>query len=338
MLRNASSPERESFLAERSTAAFADKKHLAKEKPPSGELTPQAAEGVFMEVSISMPGDLHNHSTCSDGSVPIHRLPLMAARAGLDTMAISDHDTLLSVNYCYEHPVQDGVHLLPAAELTGYDHEHHHRVHLLCYYPDPESRELREHCDILRQRRNECGLQSAKEIEALYPQFRTEQALEYAKDSGVLFKSGIMEALHQLGLCDAVYGRLYSYLFGWEPRGVVLHQVKYPSVQEVLATAKAAGAVVVFAHPTVYKSMPLVRQLAKEGMIDGIEVEHPRNSPEDKAECAALCEQYGLIHTGGTDFHGANHKVPHPVGTCTTEEDQIARILELAHQRRGIDV
>ena len=73
-------------------------------------------------------------------------------------------------------------------------------------------------------------------------------------------------------------------------------------------------------------------------MIDGIEVEHPRNSPEDKAESAALCKQYGLIHTGGTDFHGANHKVPHPVGTCTTEEDQIARILELAHQRRGIDV
>ena len=246
-----------------------------------------------------MPGDLHNHSTCSDGSVPIHRLPLMAARVGLDTMAISDHDTLLSVNYCYEHPVQDGVRLLPATELTGYDHEHKHRVHLLCYFPDPESRELKEHCDILRQRRNECGLQSAKEIEALYPQFRTEQALEYAKDSGVLFKSGIMEALHQLGLCDAVYGKLYSYLFGWEPRGVVLHQVKYPSVQEVIAT---------------------------------------RNSPEDRAECAALCEQYGLIHTGGTDFHGANHKVPHPVGTCTTADDQVARILELAHKRRGIDV
>ena len=159
-----------------------------------------------------------------------------------------------------------------------------------------------------------------------------------AKDSGVLFKSGIMEALHQLGLCDAVYGKLYSYLFGWEPRGVVLHQVKYPSVQEVIATAKAAGAVLVFAHPTVYKSMPLVRQLAKEGIIDGIEVEHPRNSPEDRAECAALCEQYGLIHTGGTDFHGANHKVPHPVGTCTTADDQVARILELAHKRRGIDV
>ena len=231
-----------------------------------------------------MPGDLHNHSTCSDGSVPIQRLPQMAARVGLDTMAISDHDTLLSVRYCYEHPTQDGVRLIPATELTGYDYERHHRVHLLTFWPDPESPELIRHCDIMRQRRNECCLQSAREIEQIYPQFRTEQALEYAQDSGVLFR--------------------------------------------------AAGAVVVFAHPTVYKSMPLLRELVKEGMVDGIEVDHPRNSPEDRAECIALCAQYGLIRTGGTDFHGSNHKHPHPVGTCTTPDDQIARIEALAQKRK----
>ena len=281
-----------------------------------------------------MPGDLHNHSTCSDGSVPIHRLPLMAARVGLDAMAISDHDTLLSVQYCCDHPMQDGVRLIPATELTGYDYERKHRVHLLTFWPDPECPELKAHCDIMRQRRNECTLQSAREIEVLYPQFRTEQALEYAKDSGVLFKSGIMQALHELGLCDGVYTELYHKLFGWNPRGIVLHSPEYLPVQDVLATAKASGAVVVFAHPTVYKSMPLVRELVKEGMIDGIEVEHPRNSPEDKAECAALCAQYGLIHTGGTDFHGANHAHPHPVGTCITTDDQIARIEELAHKRK----
>ena len=281
-----------------------------------------------------MPGDLHNHSTCSDGSVPIHRLPLMAARVGLDTMAISDHDTLLSVQDCCDHPMQDGVRLIPATELTGYDYERQHRVHLLTFWPDPECPELKAHCDIMRQRRNECTLQSAREIEGLYPQFRTEQALEYAKDSGVLFKSGIMQALHELGLCDGVYTELYHKLFGWNPRGIVLHSPEYLPVQDVLATAKASGAVVVFAHPTVYKSMPLVQELVKEGMIDGIEVEHPRNSPEDKAECAALCAQYGLIHTGGTDFHGANHAHPHPVGTCITTDDQIARIEELAHKRK----
>ena len=165
----------------------------------------------------------------------------------------------------------------------------------------------------MRQRRNECALQSCREIEALYPQFRTEQALEYAQDSGVLFKSGIMQALQQLGLCDGIYTGLYHELFGWEPRGKCLHSPTYPPVREVLATAKAAGAVVVFAHPTVYKSMPLLRELVAEGAIDGIEVHHPRNSPEDRTECAELCKKHDLIVTGGSDFHGANHGKPRPV-------------------------
>ncbi len=281
-----------------------------------------------------MPGDLHNHSTCSDGSVPIHRLPVLAARVGLDTMAISDHDTLLSVQYGYDHPVQDGVRLIPAAELTGYDYERSHRVHLLVYWPDPDCPALKRHCDIMRQRRNECTLQSARELEELFSQFRTEQALEYAKDSGVLYKSGIMQALCELGLAQGIYGERYHELFGWNPRGKILHSPEYPPVREVLETARASGAVVVFAHPTVYKSMPLLRQLVKEGAIDGIEIDHPSNSPEDRAECIALCEQYGLIRTGGTDFHGSNHKKVYPVGTCTTADDQIARIEELARSRK----
>ena len=241
-----------------------------------------------------MPGDLHNHTTYSDGSVPVARLPLMAARVGLDAMAISDHDTLRSVQYAYDHPVQDGVKLIPATELTGYDYERQHRVHLLAYWPDPESEALRRHCDIMRQRRNECCLQSARELEAIFPQFRTEQALEYARDSGVLYKSGIMQALRELGLADSIYGERYHELFGWNPRGRVLHSPEYIPVREVLATARAAGAVVVFAHPTVYKSMPLLRELVREGMVDGIEIDHPSNSPEDKAEFGTEKAKYAV--------------------------------------------
>ena len=142
-----------------------------------------------------------------------------------------------------------------------------------------------------------------------------------------------MQALHELGLADGIYGETYRRLFGWEPRGIVLHSPTYPSVEEVIATARAAKAVLVFAHPTVYKSMPLVRELAAAGMLDGIEVDHPRNSEADKAECRALCEQYGLIMTGGTDFHGSNTAHPRPVGSCTTADEQIARIDALAKER-----
>ena len=75
-----------------------------------------------------MSCDLHNHSTCSDGSVPIQRLPGIAARTGLHAIAISDHDTTLSAAYCYAHPRQEGVELIPAVELTGYDFERQHQI------------------------------------------------------------------------------------------------------------------------------------------------------------------------------------------------------------------
>ena len=84
--------------------------------------------------------------------------------------------------------------------------------------------------------------------------------------------------------------------------------------------------------------VPLLRELVAEGAIDGIEVHHPRNSPEDRTECAELCKKHDLIVTGGSDFHGANHGKPHPVGACVTEDDQIARIEALARKRRGIEV
>ena len=75
-----------------------------------------------------MSCDLHIHSTCSDGAVPIERLASIAARTGLHAIALSDHDTLLSAQYAYAHTGQDGVELIPAVELTGYDFERQHRV------------------------------------------------------------------------------------------------------------------------------------------------------------------------------------------------------------------
>ena len=123
-------------------------------------------------------------------------------------------------------------------------------------------------------------------------------------------------------------------MFGWNPRGIVLHSPEYLPVRQVLATAKASGGAVVFAHPTVYKSMPLLRELATEGAVDGIEVYHPSNSAEDSTECLALCKQYGLVATAGTDFHGRNHKHPHPIGTCTAPDEAAAQLRAIAEKRK----
>ena len=67
-----------------------------------------------------MSCDLHIHSTCSDGAVPIERLASIAARTGLHAIALSDHDTLLSAQYAYAHTGQDGVELIPSGETSSY--------------------------------------------------------------------------------------------------------------------------------------------------------------------------------------------------------------------------
>lgn len=277
-----------------------------------------------------MAGDLHTHTTFSDGAEPVARLPELAAQAGLSTIAISDHDSVKSIRFAQQNPVVNGVSLIPAAEFSACDPANGRRVHLLAYWPQicPE---LEAHCQRMKERRNTAHLQSARELEQIYPQFKTEMALEYAKDSGILYKSSIMQVLQKLGLADTIYGATYQKLFG--KQGLVTHEPQYDTVDTVLEMLRKSRAVVVFAHPSVYQSMDLVRQLAAQGKIDGIEVDHPRNTPEDKAECSKLCQQYGLIHTGGTDFHGSNAKRPLPIGTCTTTEEQIQRIRQLAQRR-----
>lgn len=280
-----------------------------------------------------MAGDLHSHTNFSDGSADIERLPVWAKRAGLTHLAVSDHDSLHAIRWAREHPVVDGVTLLPAAELSCHDPANGRRVHILCYCPE-ETPELAAFCAGIAQRRNETTHRSMAGLEAMFPLFTREGALAYGARSGVTFKTHLMRELYDCGYADAVYGALYRKLFGI-PGGLVLYEPAYEDVYSALRMVRAACGVAVLAHPSVYQSMALAQTLSEQGLIDGVEIEHPRNSPGDKETLRALARQYGLIVTGGTDFHGMHSAHPLPLGTCTTDDANIARILALAAQRRA---
>ena len=66
-----------------------------------------------------MPGDLHTHTTYSDGSTPVDKLPFLAACAGMTHLAVSDHDSIQSVRYAYAHPVQNGAPTASTCSATG---------------------------------------------------------------------------------------------------------------------------------------------------------------------------------------------------------------------------
>ncbi len=143
----------------------------------------------------------------------------------------------------------------------------------------------------MRQRPQRVLFAERRELEAIFPSSAQNRRWNTPETAACFIRSGIMQALRELGLADSIYGERYHDLFGWNPRGGAPLARNIFRCGEVLATARGRcrGGV---RPPTVYKSMPLLRELVREGMVDGIEVYHPSNSPEDKAECAAICAQY----------------------------------------------
>lgn len=280
-----------------------------------------------------MKGDLHTHSTFSDGALAADWLPRLAAASGLTHLAISDHDTLRAVEYARSAPERQGVTLIPAAELTGLDTKRGRRVHLLCYAPEPTD-ELAAFCERMRRARDEAAQANLDAIERRFPQFSRALALELCRDAGVCFKAHIMRVLFEFGLSDGLYGDVYHAL---KSEGL-FRKVRYEPVEQVLSIARRAGAAVVMAHPSVYRSMELFGELAAAGEIDGVEIDHPRNTLEDKILLSCAADQYGLIVTGGSDFHGLHSGRPVPIGMCTTDGENIARILETAASRKGAPV
>ena len=279
-----------------------------------------------------MNGDLHTHSTFSDGSTPIEQLPRLAARAGLGWLAVSDHDTLRSAEYAYVHPEQAGVRLIPAVELSARDTVRGRRAHILCYLPDTAYPPLRGYCDHMAAERVEAGRRNAADLAREEPRFDPAWAEPLWQASGIPFKAHLMAAMCEAGLADGIYGARYKELFG--KNGPIHNPCRYESVEGVLALIRAAGGVAVLAHPSVYNSMELAAELAAAGKIDGVEIDHPRNTPEDRAQLHRLAEKYGLLVTGGTDFHGRYAGTLRPMGSGTTSEDTIRRIEALARSRK----
>lgn len=277
-----------------------------------------------------MIGDLHCHSKLSDGSTGLEDIVFYAKRAGLDVLALTDHDTMSGISRAEVLGKRYGLTVLPGVEISTFDPDTGRRVHILCYLPNKPDRLAGLLKRTLEERRRS-GEQMIQNVTRYFPVTR-EHILRYAAASNSIYKVHIMQALLDLGYDTAIYGQLYQQLFS-DRGGSCLVNTVYPTLDEVLQTVKSARGVAVFAHPSVYRSMELVRRLAPSGFIDGIEVYHPRNTPEDQQELLALCRDHQLIVTGGTDFHGSYaSRRANPLGTCVTDQDNLKKIFQRAKE------
>lgn len=276
-----------------------------------------------------MPSDLHCHTKISDGSTAIDDLILLAKRRHMETIAVTDHDTVAGVTRAKVLGDRHGVKVIPGVEFSCYDKKRDKKVHLLAYmftYPD----RLEGLCKRTGEARKQCVLQILSKVMRYYP-ITAEMVVRTATGSTNIFKQHIMHTLMNAGYACSTYGELYTKLFNAET-GTCYVKPEYPDVMEVLDLLQSAGAITVLAHPSWSGAMELLPELIARG-LDGVEVWHPRNDEKDKTELLAIAKKYKLITTGGSDFHGMYSPVPIHLGECTTPDECLAAMYTLKDKK-----
>ncbi|MBQ8827243.1 MAG: PHP domain-containing protein [Oscillospiraceae bacterium] len=277
-----------------------------------------------------MIGDLHCHTTLSDGSLGIEDIIIQAKRTGIDFISITDHDTLSSINRAKVLGERHGVQTIPGVELSAWDKKRNRKVHILCYAPQKPDR-LEGICIKACEIRRQCAKEMVDKVTELYP-ISAENVMKYATGSKSIFKQHIMRALIDYGYTTHFYGRLNHKLFNRKD-GTCLVVREYPDVNFVIDLIHSARGVAVMAHPVYYDSIDLLKELAEAGKLDGVEVYHNSADSEQQKELLDIAKQYDLIVTGGSDFHGLYNEKPTHIGRYTTDRENIERILKLANKK-----
>lgn len=277
-----------------------------------------------------MIGDLHCHTKLSDGSVGIEELIFIAKKSKLDCIAITDHDTLAGTARGKVIGEKQGITVIPGVEFSSYDYKRSRRVHILGYLCDHQDR-LEGICKRTGMARKKAGQIMTMKLMQKYP-VSAEHIMKCASGSTNLFKAHIMRALMDGGYTNTVYGDLYQKLFSPSSPENILCSFKYPDVFEIIESIHESGGIAVLAHPAAYDSFDLIPELI-EASLDGVEVWHPRNSPQDVTRLLLIAQKYGLLTTGGTDFHGMYSSRPLPLGSYTTPNESLEALLSYKARR-----
>jgi predicted metal-dependent phosphoesterase TrpH len=276
--------------------------------------------------------DLHTHSTASDGTDTPAGLVAAARDAGLDVLAITDHDTTSGWEAA-SAVLPAGMRLVRGAEFscvspTGRG-DRDVSVHLLGYLFDPEHEAIvAEQVRLRAERRDRLHRITGKMAADGYPvDADTVLALLPAESSAG--RPHLARALVEAGVVSSVNEAFAKLLHNGSPYYVPKTDTP---VRAAISMLRAAGGVPVFAHPLARRRGRVVEpsvivELAAAGLA-GVEVDHPDHSAEDRDLLRGLAADAGLFTTGSSDYHGTNKTTP--LAAETTAEDALAALAEQA--------
>lgn len=280
-----------------------------------------------------MPGiDLHLHTTASDGAFAPAALVGMAAEAGLDCIAITDHDSTDGVAAAQETGQALGVRVIAGIEFNTMWHGQ--SVHILGYFVDTEHPELQAVIARQRDGRLYRAQRMVEKLAALKMPLVWEEILADA-DGGAVGRPHIAKAMLAQGYVSDANEAFARYLGHGMPAYV--EQPKLTPSEAVMLLHRA-GAAAGLAHPYNVEGADqvdldtLVPELAAAG-LDAIETYYTGYGTQQRAEILNLAARFDLIPTGGSDFHGGGILSQAKLGAIRVPSESLARLEAVTRQR-----
>jgi predicted metal-dependent phosphoesterase TrpH len=264
--------------------------------------------------------DLHTHSNVSDGTDTPAELVVAAHEAGLDVVALTDHDTFDGLDRAVAAGRTYGVEVVRGMELSC--SRQGQSVHLLAYGADPEAAALAQ--EMVRVREGRTGrLRPVLDLLAgLGVPVTEEEVMAQVGSSPSVGRPHIADALVAAGWVADRTEAFDRFLADGGPAHVGRYAIE---IAHGIELVHAAGGVAVIAHPwgrgrAELLPVELLTELVEQHGLDGIEVDHQDHDAETRTELRALADRLGVLGTGSSDYHGTG-KTDHGLGVNTTRPE-----------------
>jgi predicted metal-dependent phosphoesterase TrpH len=262
--------------------------------------------------------DLQSHSLRSDGSLAPREVVELAAAAGVELFALSDHDTVAGVDEALAAAARIGLRLVSSVEISAIGSEAGD-LHVLGYGVDHRDPGLLATLERFRADRERRAQAMVEALEALG--FELDRALLDARARGgetigrphlaqaVVAHLGNSQRLHEEDRADPG-----AFLEGYLVPGRPAFRARLtPSMEDAIEAIHAAGGLAVWAHPfwapVSDDAVPVAIDRFRATGLDGVECFYPTHTREQTDALVGRCEALGLLQTGSSDFHGPEHKL-----------------------------
>ncbi len=283
--------------------------------------------------------DLHCHSTYSDGALSPSALVERAASLGVQVLALTDHDTTAGLDEARSRAAELGLELLPGIEFSVSEDGGKTQLHMLGYGFSADQDELQSTIEQLRRARIDraqrcigllADLGIRLELAPILDQAnRVDQARRPGETRpGSIGRPHIAQALVEAGACSSHADAFTRFLRRGRPGFVPSPGV---SAGRAIALIHRAGGVASLAHPFLSAGVDLaggiekfVGRLVSQG-LDALEAHHPKHKKAQRQRLIQLANRYGLLVTGGSDFHGTPNQET-PLGSVGIQPERYEKL------------